>query len=517
VAFLYSSFDAALFVQKHTKWYKFVDLINPLPVPELIAFAHSAFSRFLPLLFITILSCPAQAQLCNGSLGDPVVNITFDLDGSGSSSIPPGYTYNSSSCPDDGSFTITSSTSNCFGNTWYTVPADHTGNGGFMLVNASFTPGDFFVTTVTDLCPNTTYEFASWIMNVLNRPGGGIAPNITFRIEKPDGTVLKVFNTGNIPPNGASWTQYGFFFITPADNAVIILRMTNNAPGGIGNDLALDDITFRPCGEMVRASIQGNTNIVDICEGNTSTYILEGNVSSNYQSPVYRWQSSTDKGKTWKDIPGATSTSYLRNPVISQGNYWYRLTVVEATVSGLSSCRIASNIIIINVHGKPMLDAGPDRIVLTGNSTFLAGKAEGDSMAYLWSPDMNISDIKNLVPTVSPEADITYTLSAVSKYGCTNEDQAFVKVVKGIYVPTAFTPNNDGKNDSWRIPFLDPAFGGDVSVFNRYGQLVYHVTGDIVSWDGTLNGIPQATGTYVYLISFKTASLKLKGTVTIIR
>lgn len=488
-------------------------------MPELISFARYTFLQFLLLLFIAVFSCPVQAQLCNGSLGDPVVNITFGSGGSGSTSATPpnGYIYTSSSCPDDGYFTITNSTSGCFGNSWYTVPADHTGNGGFMLVNASFTPGDFFVTTVTDLCPNTTYEFAAWIMNVLNRPSGGIAPNITFKIEKPDGTILKVFNTGDIPPEAAAWKQYGFFFITPVDNAVIILRMTNNAPGGIGNDLALDDITFRPCGEMVSASIQGNTNTVDICEGNTSTYILEGNVSSNYQSPVYRWQLNIDKGKTWKDISGANSTSYLRNPVASPGNYWYRLTVVEASVSGLSSCRIASNIIMINIHGKPVLDAGPDRVVLTGNSTFLNGNAEGDSLVWSWSPDRFITSINVIAPTVSPDADITYTLSAVSKYGCTNEDQALVKVVKGIYVPNAFTPDNDGKNDQWRIPFLDPSFGADVMVFNRNGQMVYHVTGDIVSWDGKVNGMPQSSGTFVYSITFKTSALKLKGTVTIIR
>jgi gliding motility-associated-like protein len=171
----------------------------------------------------------------------------------------------------------------------------------------------------------------------------------------------------------------------------------------------------------------------------------------------------------------------------------------------------------INIHPKPVVDAGPDRIVLTGSTAVLAGDVEGEGPVYTWSPVMYLTDVNTVSPTFSPGTDMIYTLSAVSQFGCTNEDQVKVKVVNGIYVPTAFTPNNDGKNDRWQIPFLDPSFGGDVKVFNRYGQLVYHVVGEIVSWDGKVNGIPQSSGTYVYSITFKNSSLKLKGTVTIIR
>ena len=80
-----------------------------------------------------------------------------------------------------------------------------------MLVNASYTPGDFFLSTVTDLCPNTTYEFAAWIVNVMAR--NAIKPNITFSIETTTGTVLQQYSTGDIPETfTASWKQYGFFF-----------------------------------------------------------------------------------------------------------------------------------------------------------------------------------------------------------------------------------------------------------------------------------------------------------------
>jgi len=481
----------------------------------------------LPFFYRVLLSIAAvfcfsptiHAQLCNGSLGDPVVNINFG-NGGGISNYTPtnAYTYTSSSCPNDGFYTITTSTSGCFGSTWLTVPSDHTGGGAFMLVNASVTPGDFFLTTVTDLCPNTTYEFAAWIMNVLAR--FGIRPNITFTIETPGGTVLQQYNTGDIAETPtAIWRQYGFYFTTPVNNPVIVLRMRNNAPGGIGNDLALDDITFRPCGPaVITTTIQGNSDTVNVCEGNTSQYTLTGAVSSGYVTPVYQWQVSNDSGVKWRDITGANALTYQRTPT-NAGSFWYRLTVTEQSAISFTACRIASNVVAINVHGKPVVNAGPDRILFAGDSVTLAATIAGESPSYYWLPPDHLNDAALLNPNAAPPLNMSYTLFATSKYGCTNNDGVFIKVAGAVYVPNAFTPNNDGKNDSWRIPYLDPLLGAVVNVYNRFGQLVYHAEGTTVDWDGNLKGMPQSAGAYVYHIHFKknNGEVNMKGTVILIR
>jgi gliding motility-associated-like protein len=481
----------------------------------------SRLSFFRLFLLFTFFFFPGivHAQICNGSLGDPAVNITFD-ESAGPSPFAPSssYIYQSNACPNDGYYTITNYSSGCFGDTWHTVSSDHSGHGNFMLVNASYQAGDFFVDSVSDLCPNTTYEFAAWVLNIM-KPTNSILPDLTFNIETPGGLLLGQFKTGNIPVTSSPlWTQYGLFFTTPSTNSKIVLRITNNAPGGYGNDLALDDITFRPCGEKVSAAIQGNIDgIINVCVGNTDSYTLTSGVSSAYISPVFQWQLSTDSAKTWHDIPGATTASYLRTPT-GAGNYWYRLTVTEASSAGIPSCRIASNLVIVNIHPKPIVDAGPDRIYLVGYPVTLSGIVMGEDPTYIWSPDLSITDINILNPAVSPDADMIYKLSAASSYNCRNEDSVHVKVVAGIFVPSAFTPNGDGKNDVWSIPFLDPSFGADVSVFNRWGQLVYHNVGEIVSWDGTINGIRQAPGAYVYQIIFKKAPFKMmKGILTLIR
>lgn len=474
--------------------------------------------RILLLSGVICISLFAHAQLCSGSLGDPVVNITFGSVANGDPGVVPsgGYSYTTSSCPNDGFYTITTSTSGCFGNAWHTVNTDHTGNGAFMLVNASYQPADFFLATVTGLCPNTTYEFSSWIMNVLLSPAG-IQPNITFSIETPSGMILNQFNTGSIPvTTQPAWRQYGFFFTTTAGNPTIVLRMTNNAPGGIGNDLALDDITFRPCGPVLSSSIQGSNNNIDLCLKDQVGYIFNAVVSPGFLSPVFQWQESTDSGRVWKDIPGATALIYQRQPTVP-GNYWYRLTVAEDGNTGLSACRIASNILVINIHPKPVVNAGPDRLLVAGGHTTLAATATGENITFSWSPSDHLSSTTEINPTASPDSDISYLLTAVSQYGCINDDAVSVKVVAGIFVPTAFTPNNDGRNDSWRIPYLDPLLGATVSVFNRWGQLVYKVSGTEVNWNGDFEGLPQPAGVYVYMVHFKDGSPGMKGTLNLIR
>lgn len=460
----------------------------------------------------------ANAQLCTGSLGDPVVNITF---GNGTTpdfnfTPPSAYTYTAASCPNDGSYTIATSSSGCFNSTWHSVPSDHTGGGAFMLINASYEPGDFFVATLNGLCANTTYEFASWVMNVL-KSTTGIQPDLTFKVETPSGIVLNQFNTGGLPATASpQWQQYGFFFTTTAGFTSVVLRISNNAPGGVGNDLALDDITFRPCGPDITSSIQGSGDNIDLCVYDQFNYTFNGQLSPGFSIPVYQWQTSSDDGSTWTDITGATNLAYVRQPTAA-GKFLYRLAVSESGNGTSPGCRVSSNVLTIFVHARPLVDAGPNRILITGNSTVLQGNVTGETPVYSWTPPDDLNDAAILTPSAKPPSDRVYKLSAATAFGCTNEDYVSVKVVAGIFIPTAFTPNNDGKNDRWRIPFLDPLLGAAVSVFNRWGQLVYQSTATIVDWDGKTDGVVQPSGVYVYLVNFKSGQADMKGTVTIIR
>jgi gliding motility-associated-like protein len=279
---------------------------------------------------------------CTGSLGDPIVNITFGKGANFGPALATGITtmqYIANQCPNDGQYTIASYSTACFNNSWPTI-TDHTGdgNGYYMLVNANYTPSDFYVQLVDGLCSGTSYQFSAWAANVHSQPG--ILPNITFTIEKTDGTVLQSYNTGDMPTTGSVvWKQYATYFTLPAGVSSVILRMKNNAPGGNGNDIALDDITFRAAGPSTNINVTGNGDSINVCGSPVS---LSANIESCYLTNEYQWQVSVNNG-SWTNITGANATSYTV-PVQLPGKYKYRLLVSQAGNIQISTCRVSSNI-----------------------------------------------------------------------------------------------------------------------------------------------------------------------------
>ncbi len=406
---------------------------SPPTIILLIPMGKNFKGSIFLFLSIFIFSGKAFAQLCEGSLGDPVVNITF---GSGSNpGLPLGsttnYTYLPNDCPNDGYYTIANSTNSCFGNTWYSLSHDHTPgdiNGYMMIINASYQPGDFFVKQVDGLCPNTTYEFAAWIFNLLQPfacEGNGIKPNITFKIETTSGTVLQTYSTGDIQSTG-EWKQYGFFFSTTVGSSSIVLRMTNNAPGGCGNDLILDDITFRPCGPLVLAAIDGSEDSVDVCTGDKSMFTLSANVSAGYSDPVYQWQLSTDGGMSYSDIAGATDVTYTRSATSVPGRYLYKLAVSQRENKNVSSCSIFSNTVAVGVNKYPVPAASSEGYC-TDDTLFLKAT---NAATFSWNGPANFSSNEQnpFISNASLSNNGTYYVKATSAKGCTSLDSTVVLI-----------------------------------------------------------------------------------------
>ena len=368
------------------------------------------------------------AQVCSGSLGDAVVNITFGTGvgiGSPLSTNTTTYTFANADCPIDGSYTIINNTINCFGGTWHSLVEDHTPNdvnGYMMLVNASFTPRDFYVDTVIGLCANTTYEFSAWIVNVLKNTSclpNPARPKLVFNIETVTGSVLGTFTTGDILQNASpQWQQYGLFFTTPNNTNNIVLRITNNGPGGCGNDIALDDITFKPCGPKVTTSVlnTNQTNIV-VCVGSTSLVTLSAVVSSGYTNPTLQWQLSIDNGITWTSIAGATTTTFnFTNTVV--GIYQYRLLVAEAGNIGNTNCRIASNVTTVTISDLPVVVVASNSPVC--ESATLNLTASG-ATTYSWTgPNSFTSTQQNPSFKNTLLAAGVYTVKGFDAFNCSN-------------------------------------------------------------------------------------------------
>ncbi len=412
-----------------------------------------SFLRKLILLCTTLIilfsSISLKAQLCSGSLGAPVVNITFGSGPTSPSNISgftTTYNYISSSCPPDGSYTIMSSSPYCFGGTWWTLNTDHTANsvnGDMMIINASSAPSDFFIDTVSGLCSGTTYEFASWILN-LNVPsacgGNPVKGDITFSIETVGGTVIQQYKTGSIPvASSPQWKQYGFFFSAPASSGTVVIRMRNNAPGGCGNDLAIDDITLRPCGPLVKVTNSTSSNHINSCSADTTHFTFNSNVSVGFSSIHYQWQQSTDSGKTWIDIAGATNATYnlATNNV---GNYLYRLTVADGTSININDCRVVSDTIFYNRNISPVSNFTKNVSVCAGDTVIQNGNA---AYIYQWTgPASYSSNLLNLTlknVTVGQAGKYYATISTAA--GCSIKDSILLQVLNR---PVAWTIADTG-------------------------------------------------------------------------
>lgn len=377
-----------------------------------------------------------QAQLCSGSLGDPVVNITF---GSGSGSGPAlsrsqtSYDYSGGACPKPGEYSLLNLTFSCFENSWHTLSGDHTpgdGGGYYMLVNSEATNGNLFVYSVKGLCPNTTYEFAAWVKNTL-RPTAcnmaGVDANLQLTIETTSGTILASYKSGEISEEESpEWKQYGMLFKTSSIESDLVLRITNTAPSGCGNVIAIDDITVRPCGPKVDAKVASNgLNNIEVCEGAEASFLLTSDYGAEFSNPLFQWQTRSE-GSEWKDIPAANSASYLTQSTGS-GTYSYRMIIADAAMFSSPQCRIFSNEVTVNIRHAPFVQATNYVYGCVGGDVSLMA---GGANKYFWKgPNGYTSNLQSpILPKVQYSDSGMYKVTGTTDLGCQKSDSTILKV-----------------------------------------------------------------------------------------
>lgn len=142
-------------------------------------------------------------------------------------------------------------------------------------------------------------------------------------------------------------------------------------------------------------------------------------------------------------------------------------------------------------------------------------------VAYQWSgPSGMIGDRNSATLKVRPEqANSTYTVTVTSAAGCTSTRQITLTTAEDIRQLTGtniVTPNGDGVNDNLIIRNVDLYPDNELEIFDRAGRKIYTKKGYQNEWNGMLNGVPLAEGTYYYIINFKNVG-KYKGFITIIK
>ena len=149
----------------------------------------------------------------------------------------------------------------------------------------------------------------------------------------------------------------------------------------------------------------------------------------------------------------------------------------------------------IVVKTIPVVQARFDSVLCLGDAKLLHPKATGSGLSYLWSTGSTDSVLSISTPG-------NYTVAIANSCGSVNALFAITQVVCKVFIPTAFTPNDDGLND--RFAILGAAYVSKFSmqIFNRYGQLIFESTNPFTGWDGRYKGLQQDAGSYVYRISY---------------
>ncbi|MBC8035438.1 MAG: T9SS type A sorting domain-containing protein [Chitinophagaceae bacterium] len=348
-------------------------------------------NMLLLIVFGVLSSLFSYSQVCQGTLGAPIVNINFGVGfnnpGPDLPATVPGATTSYFFQPNatgaspanvvlDGQYALLNRIPN--NPAWHNGPTslDNTAgaNGYMAFFNAAVTPGEFYRQTVTGLCQGTTYQFEAFIANAVNpiQLPSAVLPDVTFNIlNGSTSALIATRSTGPIPMQGVlTWVRESLLFTVPSGVTSVILTLTNNSPGGNqqpGNDLAIDDISFRPCGPITTASFSSSAplDILTICEGSRAT--LYGNIGGGLNTPTYQWQFSSDNGTTWLDIPGAT-TLVFDMPPLPIGNHQFRLLSAESGNINTVTCRFISNSIFLDVIVCPPVCADSCFWKVNGNN-----------------------------------------------------------------------------------------------------------------------------------------------------
>jgi gliding motility-associated-like protein len=174
----------------------------------------------------------------------------------------------------------------------------------------------------------------------------------------------------------------------------------------------------------------------------------------------------------------------------------------------------------MKIKDAPVIILHPqDTTIISGSSLQLNASITGNVDHFAWIPQTGLNNPSILNPVATPAVTTTYQLQAIDPNGCEATEKITIKILTDILIPGAFTPNNDGKNDIFRIPPGSAFTLTQFSVYNRWGHEIFKTMNINEGWNGTSKGIRSPVGSYVYLITGKTTkgNILLKGTIVLIR
>jgi gliding motility-associated-like protein len=200
---------------------------------------------------------------------------------------------------------------------------------------------------------------------------------------------------------------------------------------------------------------------------------------------------------------------------------WY-----TAVVTDVNGCPVTDSVEVVFSNYIPPLDATISQdTIYAGQTVNLNTVVSGGPFVYNWTPPASVSNPQIANPTSSPLVPVTYYVTITDTNGCENIDSVtvFVKEVSceepEIFIPNAFTPDGDSKNDKVFVR------GNTIreltlKIFDRWGELVFETNDPSIGWDGSYKGKQAAPAVYVYWLEatcYNEEKFFKKGNITLIR
>ena len=208
--------------------------------------------------------------------------------------------------------------------------------------------------------------------------------------------------------------------------------------------------------------------------------------------PFYKWNN------------GSTNRSIK---ITGVGKYY-------VTVTDNNGCTGSDTAVVTTMLSRPDGFLPADTVICSYGSIIL--NALPGYKSYVWSTNSGASSI-----TITRPGE--YWLDVTDNNGCPGKDTVVVlskDCMKGFYIPSAFTPNGDGKNDFFKPLLFGPLKQYRFSVYNRWGQLVFNSGTEGKAWDGLVNGQKHSSDTFVWVCTYQfegDSVITEKGTVVLIR
>lgn len=236
-----------------------------------------------------------------------------------------------------------------------------------------------------------------------------------------------------------------------------------------------------------------------VCVGSITTFT---DTSVIVGSPVYyQWDFEND-GSIDDNTAGNTSFSYA-----TAGTYEAMLVI--------SNDKNATDTAYFDVvvYALPTVGAGSDVKIDYGDEIELTPTYSANVDQVSWIPTSTLDDPTVNYPIASPTRKTTYTVEVSTTNGCTAKDSLTISI--NFFIPTGFTPDGDGVNDSWEIPALVDYPEASIRIYDRSGQRIFSGQGADY-WDGTYNGNKSPAGAYFYELDLNNGQM-YSGQVNLIR